>query len=76
MLCSVGVGGSELSILTQILSNRSQHVVVVGCRNKLANVVSGVPQGVFLGSHCSSCAPWSYFPFWKLGLSVMPTTSL
>ena len=44
-LCSVGVGGSVLSVLTQCLSNRSQYVVVVDCRSKLFNVVSGVPQG-------------------------------
>ena len=48
-LCSVGIGGSVLSILTQFLSNRSQQVVVDGCRSKLANVVSGVPQGSVLG---------------------------
>ena len=44
-LCSVGIGGSVLSILTQFLSNRSQHVMVDGYRSKLVNVVSGVPQG-------------------------------
>ena len=27
-LCSVGIGGSVLSIFTQFLSNRSQHVMV------------------------------------------------
>ena len=42
MLCSVGIGGSVLSILTQFLSNRSQHVMVDGCRSKLADVISGV----------------------------------
>ena len=36
-------------ILIQFLSNRSQQVLVDGCRNKLANVVSGVPQGSVLG---------------------------
>ena len=41
-LCSVGIGGSVLSILTQFLSNRSQHVMVNGCRSKLVNVMSGV----------------------------------
>ena len=41
-LSSVGIGGSVLSILTQFLSNRSQLVVVDGCRSKLVNVVSGV----------------------------------
>ena len=49
-LCSVGVGGSVLSVLTQFLSDQSQYDVVVGCRSKLVNVVSGVPQGSVLGS--------------------------
>ena len=48
-LCSVGVGGSVLSVLTRFLSNRSQYVVVDGCRSKLVNVVSGVPRGSVLG---------------------------
>ena len=48
-LCSVGIGGSVLSILTQFLSNRSQQVTVDGCRSKLVDVVSGVPQGSVLG---------------------------
>ena len=38
-----------LSVLTQFLSNRSQYVVVDGCRSKLINVVSGMPQGSVLG---------------------------
>ena len=45
-LCSVGIRGS---VLTQFLSNRSQHVMVDGCRSKLVDVVSGVPQGSVLG---------------------------
>ena len=49
-LCSVGIGGSVLSILTQFPSNRSQHVMLDCCRSKLVNVVSGVPQGSVLGS--------------------------
>ena len=48
-LCSVGVGISVLSVLRQFLSNRSQYVVVDGCRSKLVNVVSGVPQESVLG---------------------------
>ena len=48
-LCSVGIGGSVLSILTQFLSDRSQHVMVDGCWSKLVNVVSGVSQGSVLG---------------------------
>ena len=42
-LCSMGNGGSVLSILTQFQPDRSQHVMVDGCRRKLVNVVSGVP---------------------------------
>ena len=38
-----------LSILTQFLSDRSQHVMVDGCRSQLVNVVSGVPQVRVLG---------------------------
>ena len=37
-----------LSVLTQFLSNRSQDVVVDGCRSNLVNVLSGVPQGSVL----------------------------
>ena len=48
-LSSVGIGGSVLSVLTQFLSNRSQYVLVDGCRSKLVNVVAGVPQGSVLG---------------------------
>ena len=65
-LFSVGVGGSVLSILTQFLSNGSQHVMVDGCRSKLVNVVSGVPQGCILAHYCSSCTLRSFFPFWKI----------
>ena len=35
--------------MTQFLANRSQQVLVDGCRSKLENVVSGVPQGSVLG---------------------------
>ena len=51
-LCSVGIGGAVLSILTQFLSRRSQHVMVDGCRSKLVDVVSGVPQGNVLSRYC------------------------
>ena len=39
----------DLPILTPFLSNRSQHVMVDGCRSKLVNVVSGMPEGSVLG---------------------------
>ena len=48
-LSSVGISGSVLSVLTQFLFNRSQFVLVDGCRSKLVNVVSGVPQDSVLG---------------------------
>ena len=38
-----------LSILTQFLSNRSQHVTGDGCRRKLVDAVSRVLQGGVLG---------------------------
>ena len=37
-ICSVGIGGSVLSILTQFVLNRSQHSMVDGCRSKLVDV--------------------------------------
>ena len=37
-LSSVGIGGSVLSVLMQFLSNRSQYVLVDGCRSKLCGV--------------------------------------
>ena len=38
-LCSLGIGGSVLSILTEFLSNRSQQVMVDGYQSKLVNIV-------------------------------------
>ena len=38
-----------LFILIQFLSNRSQHVMEDGGRSKLADLVSGVPQGSIFG---------------------------
>ena len=75
-LCSVGVGGSVLSVLTQFLSNRSQYVLVDGCRSKLVNVVSRVPQGSVLGLSCSSCTLQNFSLLWKTSSTVMLTTPL
>ena len=61
-LCSVVIGGSLLSILTQFLSNRSQHVMVDGCRSKLVDVLSKVPVIVLLSSrYWSSCTLGAFF---------------
>ena len=49
-----------LSVLTQFLSNRSQYVVVDGCRSKLVNVVTEVPQESVLGRCCTSCTLQSF----------------
>ena len=65
-LCPVGTGGSVLSILTQFLSNRSQHVMVGGCCSKLVNVVSVVPQGSVLVRYCSFWTPLSFIPIWNM----------
>ena len=65
-LCSVGIGGSVLSILTQFVSNRPQQVMVEGCRSKLVNVVSGVPQGSVLGPLLFLLHTSELFPFWKI----------
>ena len=64
-LCSVGVGGSVLSILTQFLLNQSQHVMD-GCQSKLVNVVSDCHRAVFWAHYCSSYTLRSFFPFWKI----------
>ena len=48
-LCSVGIGGSVLSILSEFLSNRSLRVMVDGCKNKLFYPLSGLTQGSILG---------------------------
>ena len=64
-LCSVGNGGSVLSILTQFLSNRSQQVMVDGCRSKLVNAALRVPRSV-LGPLLFLLYTSELFPFWKI----------
>ena len=60
-LCSVVIGGSLLSLLSQFLSNRSQNVMVDGWWSKLVNVILGVVQGSVLGPLLSSCSLRSFF---------------
>ena len=75
-LCSEGIGDSVLSILTQFISNRSQHVMVDGCPSKVVNVVSGVPQGSVLGPLLLILYTSELFPFWKISWSVILMTPL
>ena len=65
-LCSVAIGGSVLSILTQFLSDRSQHVMVDGCRSKLFMLCQECRREVFWAHCCSSYTPRSFFPFWRI----------
>ena len=65
-LCSVGIGGSVLSILTQFLSNQTNHRtlcwMVVGV-NRL-KLCQECRMAVFGSRYCSSCTLQSFFPFW------------
>ena len=45
-LCSVGIGGSVLSILTPYLSNRSQHVMEDGCLSNKVKVKSSMARSL------------------------------
>ena len=65
--CSMGIGGSLLSILTQFLSNRSQHMLwwTVNCVNWIM-LCQECTKELFLARYCSSCSPLSFFPFWRL----------
>ena len=65
-LCSVGIGGSVLSILIQFLSNRSQHVMVDGYGVNWLTLYQECHRAVFWARYCSSCTLWSFFPFWKI----------
>ena len=62
----VDIGGCVLSILTQFLSDRSQHVMVDGSKSKLVNVVLECRRAVFQAYYCSSYTPRSFFPFWRI----------
>ena len=75
-LCSVGIGGSVLSILTQFLSNRSQHIMVDSCRSKLVNIMSGVLHGSVLRPLLFLLYTSWLFSILENKLSVLPVTPL
>ena len=57
----VDIGGYVLSIVTQFLSNRTQHVMVDGYPSILVNVGSGCRRAVFWDSYCSSYSSQFFF---------------
>ena len=65
-----------LSVLTQFLSNRSQHIVVDGCRSKLVNVESRVPQGSVLGPLLFLLYTAEFFSIVETSFMVILTTPL
>ena len=65
-LCSVGILGYVTCILTQFLSNRSQHIMADGCLSKLVNVVSGVPQGSVFWARYGLAVHLERFPFCEI----------
>ena len=65
-LCSVGIGGSVLSILTQFLSNRSQQVMVMVVEVNRLTLYQECRREVFWARYCFNCTLRSLFPFWKL----------
>ena len=62
----MGIRGSVLSRLTQFLSNRPQYVMVDGCRSKLVDAVSRVPQGSDFGLLFILLNTSELFPSWKI----------
>ena len=70
----VVISGNELSLgmsLIKMLKRIGPNTEPWGTPYKL-----GVPQGSVLRLCCSSCAPRSFFLYWRKSLSVMPTSPL
>ena len=75
-LCFVGILGYMLSKLIQFISNRSQYVMVDGCRSKPVNFVSTVPIGSILGPLLFLLYTSELFSILVISWSVMPMTPL
>ena len=75
-LSSVGIGDSVLSVLTQFLSNRSQFVLAMDVAVNWSTFCQECLRVVFWARCCSFCAPRNFFPFWRINLLVILTTSL
>ena len=75
-LCSVGIGGSVLTILTQFLSSRSQHVMVDIFGVNWLTLCQECRRAFFWVRYCPACTPWRFFQFWKISWSVIPMTPL
>ena len=75
-LCSVGIGGSVLSILIQFLSNRSQDVIVDGFAVNWLTLCQECRRTVSFTRYCSSSTLLIFFPFWKISSSAMLINAL
>ena len=64
-LCSVGIGGSVLSILTQFLSYRNTLWWTVVGVNWLT-LCRECRRVEFCACYCSSCRTLSFFTFWRI----------
>ena len=71
-ICSAGIGGSVLSIMTQFLLNRSQHFMVDECRNKFVNILPRLPPGSVLGPKLNLLYTSDHFSILKNKLTGYP----
>ena len=65
-LCSVGIGVSVMSILTQFLLNQSQHVMVDVFGVNWSMLCQICCREVFWGRHCSYYTLLSFIRFWRI----------
>ena len=65
-LCSVGIGGSVLSILTQFYQTDHSKLWWMVVEVNWLTLYQEYHREVFWVRYCSSCTLWSFFPFWKI----------